>query len=106
MSTRGDKVLQQGAAALRRPLPVRNREDGLTLPADEHISTDFLQLVRFGLRLADDPLILDSLTVVDHLLKIDTLAGPVCGATTATAMANTTTDALTMAPGAGGPGPC
>lgn len=71
------EVLQQGAAALRRPLPVRNREDGLILPADEHVSTDFLQLVRFGLRLADDPLILDSLAVVDHLLKVDTPAGPV-----------------------------
>jgi len=71
------EVLQEGAAALRRPLPVRNREDGLTLPADEQVSTDFLQLVRFGLRLADDPLILDSLVVADHLLKVDTPAGPV-----------------------------
>lgn len=69
------EVLHEGATALRRTLPIRNREDGLTLPFDQQVSTDFLQLVRFGLRLADDPLILDSLAVVDHLLEVDTPAG-------------------------------
>ncbi|MES1993246.1 MAG: glycoside hydrolase family 15 protein [Pseudomonadota bacterium] len=71
------EVLQEGAAALRRSLPIRNREDGLSLLAEQQVATDFLQLVRFGLRLADDPLMLDSLTVVDHLLKVDTPAGAV-----------------------------
>ena len=71
------EVLKDGAAALRRVLPIRNREDGLNLRAEEQISTDFLQLVRFGLRRADDPLIVHSLAVVDHLLKVDTPAGAV-----------------------------
>ncbi len=47
------------------------------LPADEQIATDFLQLVRYGLRRADDPAILDSVKVVDALLKTDTPSGPV-----------------------------
>ena len=71
------EVLWEGPAALNRPLPVRNREDGLVLPASEQVSTDFLQLVRFGLRLPDDPIIRDSVTVVDPLLKVETPAGPV-----------------------------
>lgn len=71
------EVLWAGSAALQRPLPVRNREDGLVFSASEQVSTDFLQLVRFGLRLPDDPVIRDSVAVVDALLKVETPAGPV-----------------------------
>ncbi len=39
--------------------------------------TDFLALVRFGLRLADDPRIVSSLAVADALLRTDTPSGPV-----------------------------
>ena len=46
------------------------------VPADEEISLDFLHLVRFGLRSANDPLIRDSITAVDALLKTDTPNGP------------------------------
>ena len=35
----------------------------------------FLELVRYGIRRADDPLIVDSLKVVDHSLKIETPFG-------------------------------
>jgi glucoamylase len=42
---------------------------------DEEISTDFLQLVRFGLRSPNDALIRDSVTVIDALLKVDTPNG-------------------------------
>ncbi|MEO6976652.1 MAG: glycoside hydrolase family 15 protein [Gallionella sp.] len=56
---------------------IKNRASDPDLPADEQIGTDFLQLVRYGLRRADDPLILDSLKVVDQLLKTDTPNGPV-----------------------------
>ncbi len=42
-------------------IPIHNRADGVGVPADELVGTEFLQLVRFGLRAADDPLILDSL---------------------------------------------
>ncbi len=36
----------------------------------------FLELVRYGIRRADDPLIVDSVKVIDHVLKIDTQFGP------------------------------
>jgi glucoamylase len=43
---------------------------------EEAVGTDFLGLVRLGLRRADDPLILDSLRVADALLRVTTPAGP------------------------------
>ena len=56
---------------------IKNRAHDPNLPATAQISTDFLQLVRYGLRSADDPCIVDSLKAVDHLLKTDTPSGPV-----------------------------
>jgi len=56
---------------------IKNLAHDPDLPASSQISTDFLQLVRYGLRRADDPFILDSLKVVDRLLKTDTPSGPV-----------------------------
>jgi glucoamylase len=44
--------------------------------AREVIDPGFLELVRYGIRRADDPLIVDSLKVVDSILKIDTPYGP------------------------------
>lgn len=43
--------------------------------AREIIDAGFLELVRYGVRRADDPLILDSLKVVDHVLKVETPKG-------------------------------
>ena len=43
--------------------------------AREVIDAGFLELVRYGVRRADDPLIIDSLKVVDAVLKIDTPYG-------------------------------
>jgi glucoamylase len=62
--------------ALSTVLPIKNRNGTADVPADEQVGVDFLQLVRFGLRRADDPLIVDSLKVVDALLKVDTPSGP------------------------------
>jgi glucoamylase len=62
--------------ALNKTLPIKNRVQDPGLSATEQIGTDFLQLVRFGLRRADDPLIVDTLKVVDELLKVDTPGGP------------------------------
>jgi glucoamylase len=36
----------------------------------------FLELVRYGLRRADDPIVVDSLKVIDHVLKVETPVGP------------------------------
>jgi len=44
--------------------------------AREVVDPGFLELVRYGIRRADDPLIIDSLKVVDKLCKIDTPYGP------------------------------
>jgi glucoamylase len=69
-------ILRQ-ADANHAVVPIRNRRDTSGLPGDEQIGTEFLQLVRIGLRLPDDPLILGSLTLADALLKSDTPSGPV-----------------------------
>ncbi len=54
-----------------------NREPGerTDFEAREIIDAGFLELVRYGIRRPDDPLIVDSLKVVDHVLKIDTPNG-------------------------------
>ena len=46
-----------------------------TYLAKEIIGPGFLELVRYGLRRANDPLIIDSLRVVDASLKVDTSSG-------------------------------
>ena len=56
-------------------LNLKNRRRA-AVPADEEIGIDFLQLVRFGLREANDQLIRDSIKAVDALLKVDTPNGP------------------------------
>jgi glucoamylase len=58
-------------------LPIRNQQVDPRLPVGEQVGVDFLQLVRFGLRRAEDPLIVATVKVVDALLKVDTPAGPV-----------------------------
>ena len=45
-------------------------------PASEVVDAGFLELVRYGVRRADDPLMVDSLKVIDHVLKVDAPAGP------------------------------
>lgn len=70
-------VLQRGDAALKELVPVRNREGNLSLQARNQVSTDFLQLVRFGLRSPTDELMQDSIKASDHLLKVETPAGAV-----------------------------
>lgn len=44
--------------------------------AREIVDAGFLELVRYGIRRADDPLIVDSLKVIDAVLKRDTPSGP------------------------------
>jgi glucoamylase len=58
-------------------VPIHNRAEGGGVPGDELVGTEFLQLVRFGLRSPGDPLILDSIRVADALLKTETPCGPV-----------------------------
>ena len=48
-------------------------------PAKEIVDPGFLQLVRYGIMRADDPLIVDSLKVIDAVVKVDTPNGPCWG---------------------------
>jgi glucoamylase len=45
-------------------------------PAKEIVDTGFLELVRYGIRRADDLIIRDSLRVIDAVLKVETPFGP------------------------------
>lgn len=58
-------------------IEVKNRPADHTFhAASEIVSCDTLALVRYGLRSASDPKILDTLKVIDHLLKKETQTGP------------------------------
>lgn len=59
-------------------LTLRNQEPGrrFQYPAREIVDGGFLELVRYGIRRADDPTIVSSVRVMDALLKVDTPAGP------------------------------
>ena len=54
----------------------RAPDEKFAFEAREVVDPGFLELVRYGIRRADDPLIVDSLKVVDSILKIDTPYGP------------------------------
>ncbi len=56
-------------------IPNRAPDEKYAFEAREIIDAGFLELVRYGIRRADDPLIIDSLKVVDHSLKIETPFG-------------------------------
>ena len=57
-------------------IPNRPPGDVLKLPAKEVVDAGFLKLVRYGIRRPDDPIIVDSLRVVDSVLKVETPYGP------------------------------
>jgi glucoamylase len=62
----------------RGVLTIANRAPGeqVEFPAREIVDAGFLELVRYGIRQADDPVIVDSLKAVDAVLKVDTPFGP------------------------------
>lgn len=65
------------ASPLQGFVPIKNRPpQDSNQPASQIVSPDALALVRFGLRAPDDPRILDTLRVIDALLKVDLPAGP------------------------------
>jgi glucoamylase len=59
-------------------LTIANRQPGARndYPAKEVVDAGFLQLVRYGIREPGDPIIVDSLKVVDAVLKVETPFGP------------------------------
>ncbi|HEY6097009.1 MAG TPA: glycoside hydrolase family 15 protein, partial [Candidatus Deferrimicrobium sp.] len=59
-------------------LALANRPPGSRwrFPGKEIVDGGFLELVRYGIRKPDDPVIVDSLRVLDAVLKVDTPSGP------------------------------
>jgi len=62
----------------RGNITIANRPPGErnVFPAKEIVDAGFLELVRHGIRKPDDPVIVDSLKVVDAVLKVETPFGP------------------------------
>ena len=54
----------------------RPPETQYEFPAKEIVDAGFLELVRYGIRRPDDPIIVDSLKVIDAVLKVETPFGP------------------------------
>lgn len=59
-------------------LTIRNRppDAQAVFPAKDVVDGGFLELVRYGIRKPGDPLMEDSLRVIDHCLKVDAPQGP------------------------------
>jgi glucoamylase len=77
MRSASAEVLIHQDGAKHEGLLIKNRRGDCGLAADEQLATDFLQLVRLGLRDAADPRIVASVRAVDGLLKTQTPSGPV-----------------------------
>jgi glucoamylase len=59
-------------------VPIKNRPPSESSePCTSIVSPDALALVRFGLRAANDPRIVDTVKIIDALLKTETATGPV-----------------------------
>ena len=61
-----------------RVLRIANRAPGEPdeFPARDVVDGGFLELVRHGIRAADDPVVLNTLQIIDAVLKVETPAGP------------------------------
>ena len=65
-------VTESAASPLQGFVPIKNRPPGQSYePAAHLISPDALSLVRFGLRAADDPRILNTIKVIDAQLRAE-----------------------------------
>jgi glucoamylase len=68
---------EDGAASpLQGFVPIKNRATSPDSQAVEIVSPDALALVRFGLRAPDDPRILNTIKVIDALLRVELPYGP------------------------------
>ena len=72
----GDAIDREGPGTEKIHLNNRPAGTRYDFEAREIIDGGFLELVRYGIRRADDPLMIDSLKVVDAILKRDLPYGP------------------------------
>jgi glucoamylase len=70
--SQGDEDPDKGVLVLANQKPGAQ----YSYPANQIVDGGFLELVRTGIRRADDPLIVDSVKVIDAVLKVDTPSGP------------------------------
>ncbi len=74
----GPKNVADAASPINGYVPIKNKPPSQNKALFEYIvSPDALALVRFGLRSADDPRIINTVKVIDSLLKTETKTGPV-----------------------------
>jgi len=70
-------VTDAAASPTQGFVPIKNRPPGQNMEAASHlVSPDCLALVRFGLRAPDDPRILNTIRVIDALLRVQLPQGP------------------------------
>lgn len=69
-------VRENGANPATGQIQMKNVRERTFVPASSIVSIDALALVRFGLRAADDPRIVNTVRVIDSLLKVETPSGP------------------------------
>jgi glucoamylase len=68
----------EGASPAEGFVPIKNRPAGEARVAySALVSPDALALVRFGLRAADDPRVVNTVRVIDAVLRTETATGPV-----------------------------
>ena len=72
----GEAYAHEGCGTETIHINNRPPDSGAEFEAREIIDAGFLELVRYGVRRADDPLIVDSLKVVDAVLKRNLPQGP------------------------------
>ncbi len=65
-----------GASPVEGRIQMKNVAEETFVPAANIVSIDALALVRFGLRAADDPRMVNTVRVIDSLLKVETPNGP------------------------------
>ncbi len=70
--SQGDEDPDKGVLVLANQKPGAQ----YSYPANQIVDGGFLELVRVGIRRADDPLMVDSVKVIDAVLKVDTPSGP------------------------------
>ncbi|HEY4257922.1 MAG TPA: glycoside hydrolase family 15 protein [Candidatus Udaeobacter sp.] len=66
----------EGSSPVESKIEMKNVSACTFVPAASIVSIDALALVRFGLRAADDPRIVNTVRVIDSLLKVETPHGP------------------------------
>ena len=74
-ATSGDPLSEDGVTDQMVTLPSQPGGSQWTYPARDIVDGGFLELVRYGIRKPGDPIIVDTLRVVDATLKVETPSG-------------------------------